>query len=133
MLARMAKPNAQAVVTADIVIEGTDKSKLLHKRRGCFRNAAVELAADLAGQPGLSLRAAPDHDGIGARGLERADRTLIRGNIAVDDKRKASRLPHLAHCRPVRVALVELAARAPVHGNHLDADGFRAAGQVRRV
>ena len=40
---------------------------------------------------------------------------------------------HGAHRGPVRAALVELAARAAVHGDHADAGGLRAARKLGRV
>ena len=43
------------------------------------------------------------------------------------------RVPDRAHRAPIRLALVELAAGAAMHGDHLHAGGFRAARQFRRV
>ena len=60
-------------------------------------------------------------------------RLLERGDIAVDDERNADRILDGAHRAPIGVALVELAAGAAVHRNHLHARGLRAARQFRRV
>ena len=49
MLARMAKPDTQAVMTADFVIERADIAELLGQRRRGFGNAGFETAAMNAG------------------------------------------------------------------------------------
>ena len=64
---------------------------------------------------------------------KRGHRLLERGDIAVDDERNADRIPDGAHRAPIGIALVELAARAAMHRNHLHARGLRAARQFRRV
>src|ERR1700754_2423733 len=71
MLSGVTQPNAQAVMAAYFFIERADVRELLGKRRHLFEDAGLEPAADLAGQPGLTLRAAADHDGIGAGFIQR--------------------------------------------------------------
>src|SRR4051794_23593206 len=71
MLPRMPQPDAQAIEGADALIERADIAKLRLERRGGFRCSALQAAADLAGQPGLALRATADHHGIGAGSFER--------------------------------------------------------------
>ena len=66
MFARMTKSHAHAVMRADLVIEAADKGELLRQRRRLLRAAALELPTDLAGKPRPSLRAAADHDAVGA-------------------------------------------------------------------
>ena len=83
----MAKADAQTVMMANLVIERADISQLLAKRRRGLGDAALKPPADLAGQPGLALRTAADHDRIGARCLERGDRLVERRDVAVDDER----------------------------------------------
>src|SRR6202000_733927 len=87
MFARMAKADAQAVMRADLVVETADEGELLRQRRRGFGGPALQLPADLARQPGLTLRAAADHHGIGAGFPERIDRGLVRGDVAIDDER----------------------------------------------
>ena len=129
----MAKADPQAVVAANLIIERADIVELLGQRRRSFDHAGFEAAPDLAGQPRLALRAAADHDGVGARHFERGHGLLERCDIAVDDERNADRIPDGAHRAPVGLALVELAARAAMHRNQLHAGGLRAARQFRRV
>src|SRR4051812_9761574 len=94
MLARMPETDAQAVESADAFIERADIMELRCERRRGFSRPALEAAADLARQPGLAIRAAADHHGIGAGGFERRERLLVRGDIAVDDERNRDRLAH---------------------------------------
>ena len=53
-------------------------------------------------------------------------------NVAVDDDRNRHRLDRLAHRRPVCRAGIELAARAPVHCQHLHALGLGNLAELRR-
>src|SRR5579863_713880 len=66
VLARMAKADAQAVMTANLIIECTDEPQLLGKRRRALGDTTCEPPVDLTRQPGLTLRASADHDRIGA-------------------------------------------------------------------
>src|ERR1700752_3959167 len=66
MLSRVTQPDAQAVMAAYFFVERADMPELFGERWGCLSDAGREPAAKLAGQPGLSLRAAADHDGVGA-------------------------------------------------------------------
>src|SRR6202035_3567456 len=74
MLAGVAQSDAQAIVMANLVIECSDIGELQRKRWRRFGDPAIETAPDLPGQPGLALRAAADHDRIGAGNFERAQR-----------------------------------------------------------
>src|ERR1700738_566647 len=109
MFARMTKADAQTVVTANFVIKRANIMELLRKRRRGFDDAGLEAASDLAGQPGLALRAAADHDRVGTRHFKRGHRPLERCDIAVDDERNTNRVPDRAHRTPIGFALVELA------------------------
>src|SRR5882757_6733361 len=80
MLARVLEPDTQPVMAAHFIVEGADMAKLFGQRRRGLGLATFKPAADLSGQPGLSLRTAADHDRIGARHLEGADRLLERGD-----------------------------------------------------
>src|SRR5260370_28764214 len=111
MFARMAKADAQPIVTANLIIKRTDIFELLGERRRGFDDAGFEAAPDLAGQPRLALGAAADHHGVGARHFKRGYRLLERGDIAVDDERNADRILDGAHRGPIGIPLVELAAR----------------------
>src|SRR5450631_4630877 len=133
MLAGMAKADAQSVVRANFIIERTDMVELLRQRWCGFDDAGCKAASDLAGQPRLALRATADHDGVGARHLQRGYGLLERCDVAVDDKRDPNRIPDGAHRAPIGLALVELTTRAPVHRNQLHARGLGPARQFRRV
>ena len=87
MLARVPEPNAQAVMAADLIVERSDMVELLGKRRRRFRNSTFQLAGDLPGQPGLTLRTTSDHHGIGAGQFERSHSLVERGDVAVDHGR----------------------------------------------
>ena len=54
-------------------------------------------------------------------------------DVAIDDHRQLYRLLHLAHEAPIGMALIHLAARAPMHGDHGDAFSLGAAREFRRV
>src|SRR3954468_5851782 len=123
MLPRMPQPDAQAVEGADALIERADIAKLRVERRGGFRRPALQASADLAGQPGLALRATANHHGIGARGLERGERLLVGCDVAIDDERNGDRFAPRADRVPIGLALVKLASGAAVHGDELDAGG----------
>src|SRR5689334_20119775 len=73
MLAGMAKPDAQAIMNADLIIERADIAELLRQRRYGFDGTGIQPAPDLAWQPWLTLRAASDHDRIGSRHFKRHD------------------------------------------------------------
>src|ERR1700733_9312508 len=59
MLARMAKPDTQAIMADDFVVERADVFQLIGQRRRGFRDSSFQAASDLARQPWLALRAAP--------------------------------------------------------------------------
>ena len=91
-------------------------------------------ARDLPGQPRPALRAR-GRPSPHRRRMRRAPRRRRRTSsmsplttTGIDD-----RVLHGAHRGPVGRALVELAARAAVHGDQLHAGGFGAARKLRRV
>ncbi len=133
MLARMAKADAQAVKPADFVIERANMFQLFSKRRRGLGHSGFEPPAKLARQPGLALRAAADHDRIGAGFFQRRDRFLERCDVAIYDQRNRNGILDRAHRVPIRFALVELAAGAAMYGDHLHAGRFRTARQFRRI
>src|SRR5258705_11404039 len=115
MPARTAQYDPEVVVQADFVMERGDIVELLGERRRGLGYAGFEPAPDLARQPGLALRAAADHDRVGAGFFERGDRDVEGGDVTIDDQRNSDRIPNRAHGAPIRFALVELTARAAVH------------------
>src|SRR6266702_7096322 len=133
MFACMPQANAQAIERTDALIERADIMELRLKRRHSLRRPALEAAADLAGQPGLALGAATDHHGIGARRFERCECFLIRSDVAIDDEGNGDGIAHRADRVPIGLALVKLAAGAAMYRDELDAGGFGAARQLRRV
>src|SRR5579864_661956 len=56
MFARVAQADAQAIVTANLVIERADMGKLRHERWRGLCNTGLQAPADLTGQPRLALR-----------------------------------------------------------------------------
>src|SRR5258708_26667605 len=133
MLARMTKADAQPVQFADFIVERADMVELLRQRGWRFGYAGFKAAPDLTGQPGLALRAAADHDPVGAGHFKCGHSLLERGDIAVDDEWNSDRILDRAHRAPIGLALVELATRAAMHRDHLDAARFRTARQFRCV
>src|ERR1700761_1807090 len=112
MFARMTKTDPQTIVAADLVIERADMRKLLAKRRRSLDDPGLEPPRDLAGQPRLALRAAADHDRVGAGGFDRRNCLLERRDVAIDDERNPDRIPHGPHRAPIGLALVELTTGA---------------------
>src|ERR1041385_1190933 len=124
MFAGVTKTDAQAVVADDVIIQRADISELIGERWRRLGDSALQTPSDLARQPGFSLRAAADHHGIRPRPFKRRHRLLVRGDVAVDDKRNADRVLDRAHRVPVRLALVELASGPAMDGP--DASSTRA-------
>ena len=88
---------------------------------------------DGAGRPRRAVVGAADHHGVGARILEDRGGVGRRGDIAIGDDRDRDRLLDPGDRPPVGLALVELAARAAMDGDHLHARLLGAAGKQRRV
>ena len=105
MLARMTKADAQTVMTADFVIERADIFELLGQGRRGFHDPGFDATPDLAWQPWLALRAAADHDRVGARHFERRHGFLERGDISVNDERNTNGVPDGANRAPIGFAL----------------------------
>ena len=133
MLAGMAQAYAQAVVRKQFVVELVDQGELNRERGRCFAATAVKTARDLAGQPGTALRGASDHHSVGARSGKRSPGIVHRADVAVDHERNRDRVLDRPHGPPVGVALVELAAGAPVYGHKADAGRLRATRKLGRV
>jgi hypothetical protein len=133
MLARVAKPDPQPVMRKHLVIELDDERELTAERRRLLAPAGFEIARHLARKPRTALRGASDHDRIGAGGLQCRIGVVEGFDIAIDHDGNGNRVLHCAHRRPIGVALVELAARAAMHGDHTHARLFCAAGEFRRV
>ena len=108
------------------------RGALLKRRRGQAL-ARPEVVRELAENPRISLRRAADHDGVAAR--RRADRVeiVIRAHVAVGDDGHAHGLLDAADDVPVRLAAVELLARAAVHGDGVDARGLGAPCELDDV
>ena len=64
---------------------------------------------------------AAEHDGVCTRIFKCLLGIFQRLDIAVDDKRDGYNITNCTDCVPVRPALIELAARAAVHGNDVNA------------
>ena len=124
MLAGVPAADRQAVMREHFVIERIDQGELLGERRRALARAGREITRHLSGKPRPALRGAADHDGVGAGSRQRAFGVVERTNVAIDDDRNRHRLLDGAHRRPVGAAVVELAARAAMHGDHVNAGGF---------
>src|SRR5258708_22926637 len=129
MLARMAKADAQPVVSANVIIERADMFELLRQRWRGFDDTGFEAASDLTGQPRLALRATADHDAVGPRHCQRGHRPAVGRDIAVDDERDFDRILDGAHGAPVGLALVNLTRESAVPRNRPTARGVDPARQ----
>src|SRR6185503_15534920 len=78
------------------------------------------------------LGGAADHDRVGAGIFQDVFRLLGRADVAVGDDRDRVRLLHGADGVVFRVAVVHARARAPVHGQGLDAVLLGDAGDRER-
>src|SRR6185437_14046314 len=100
MLARMAATDAHTVMRDHLVVKRGGDGMLLCERRRVLAHAGLEEARDLAGKPRTALRAAPDHDGIGAGGVEGGERIVEGFDVAVDDDGHADGALDRAHRTP---------------------------------
>ena len=134
MLARMAKADAQSVM----------RGKRHHRACGYSRAARASDGAASAmpvsrrrpiwpGNHGWPCAPRPTMTASAPDISSAVTRLLERGDVAVDDERNADRILDRAHRAPIGFALVELAAGAAMHRDHLHAGGFGAARQFRRV
>src|SRR5947208_10302158 len=71
MLARVSHTDARAMMREHLFIERNDEIMLFGKRGCSALLAGRKIMREIAGKPGASLRAASDHDGIGARRSQR--------------------------------------------------------------
>ncbi len=116
-----------------LVIHRVDERELLAQRRRAFAPAGFEISRDLAGKPRTALRGAADHHSIGAGNMKRGHDIVEGANVAIDDHGNRDRLLDRAHGGPVGAAVIKLATRAAMHGDHLDAGLLRATRQLGRV
>ena len=135
MLARMAHADARAVMDRASRHRARQiRSQLLVERRA--RRAARrsrDSARDRPGNHGRPCAPRPTITASAPDASSAVDRALEARHVAIDDDRDRHRLLHGAHRGPVGRALVELAARAAVHGDEPDAGRFGAARKLRRV
>ena len=127
MLARMTEPDGAAVMREHFAVERADQRKLFAERRRRLAAAGFEIARELAGKPRPALGAAADHHGVGLRRRQRRVGVVEAFDVAIDDDRDRHGLLDGAHRRPVGAPLVELAARAAVHGDETHAGAVRPA------
>ena len=116
MLAGDAHAEKRAVVVEQrLVVPHGDvgERRLVGQRTGRRRRCAT-----MARQPRPAVGAAADHDAVGAGQRQHRRDVVETGGIAIGDHRDRHRLLDRADRRPVGPALVELAARAAVHGDH---------------
>ena len=134
MFARMAQADAQAVVAADLVIERADIARAARRATARLRRRRYSRRRPIwPGSHGWPCAPRPIITASAPDMFERGHGLFERGDVAVDDERNRDRILDGAHRAPIGLALVELAARAAMHGDHLHAGSFRAARQLRRV
>src|SRR5690606_3034101 len=95
--------------------------------------AVVEVVLDLAEQPGPSARGASDHHGIGTGQGQYGGGLLWRVDVAVGEQRDVHHLADGADGVVFGFAAEQVAARASVYGEGLDAGGLREAGDTHAV
>src|SRR5258705_4352863 len=115
MLARMAAALLATVMREHLVVELIDDGQLRCDRWRFLAPAGRDIAGELAGPPRTPLRRAPDHDRIGAGSSKRLRRILAARDVAVHHHRNGYTGLDRAYGGPVGAALIELAARSPVH------------------
>ena len=84
-------------------------------------------------QAQIEASVAPDHHTCRARLPQRLGARARINNVPIGDHRQADALDHRRDPRPVRVTLIELLTRAPVHRNHPRALALGDARDLRRV
>ncbi len=94
---------------------------------------AAQGGVDLRHEPGPAHGRPADHHTMGAGGRKRGLRILRAADIAIGDDRKCRGRHRVGDRAPVGLALVELAARAAMHGDHIQTRPFGMVGEVRRV
>src|SRR5258708_4816855 len=94
---------------------------LLGKRRIAQPFAGTQIVDRLVEEPRSAIGAAADHYAVGPRLLERGIDVLECVDVAGVDHRQPGRGPDLADEGPIGMAIIELAARAAMHSEHLDA------------
>lgn len=95
--------------------------------------AGPQKISDIADDPGLPQGRPPDHDPVGARMLEHFDGVVFAGAVAIGDHRNSHGSFRRRDRPPIGPACVKLLARAPMHGDHRGAFGFRASRKLRDV
>ena len=133
MLARMTAADGVTVMAEHFLVKRVRHRQLLGKRRRALALARGEEARHLPRQPGTALRGAADHHRVGAGDRKRLRGVVEAGDVAVDDDRNGDRLFDRADGGPVGAPVIELAAGAAVHGDHLDAGRLRTAGKLGGV
>ena len=130
MLARHAYAGLAAVMLEHRVEVHAHRRILLGERRIGQALAGAQVVHGLIQEPRPTISAAADHDAVGPRLLERIVDVVQGLDIAVGDHRQSGRRLDLADEAPVGMAVVEVAAGAAVHSQHLDA---RLLGDARQV
>ena len=127
----MAQAEFDTVEAEHFAVERAGERKLLAERRGRCTLAGGEIARQVTGKPRLSLRAAPDHHGVGAGRRKRRVGIVKTFDVAVDDDRDGDCVLDRADRRPIGAALVELAAGAAMHRNEPHAGVLPRAAPAR--
>src|SRR5262249_54655254 len=110
-----------------------DERQLRGWRRLGQYGAGGQVMGDLGREPWPPVSAAADHDAVGTRLGKRARGVGERRDVAVATYGETHRFLYVADEGPIGMAVVELTARAAVHGDHLDAAGLGDARQLRGV
>ena len=101
--------------------------------RDVGRGGIEQVMGDLLQLPRAALRAAPDHNAIRAGQAQRIGGGFAVDDIAIGDDGNRDRPGDRADRRPIGRPFVELAARAPVDGDHANARRLGAPRQIGRI
>ena len=133
MLASHAHAGFLAVVRQHRFEVGAHDGVLLAQRWIGQPFAGAQIVDRLVEEPRPAVGAAPDHHAVGAGLLEGRVDVVERVDVAVDDHRQTGRRLDVGDERPVGMAVIEIAARAAMHGQHLDAALLGDAREVGGV
>jgi len=134
MLARLAQATFDAVEREHVLVMRYNVvGECLRRSWNSLRACAGGGRSDAAGDPRCAIMRAADHHRVGAGLFEDCRRLFRRAYIAIGHDRDRDGFLDARDGAPVGLALIELAARAAMHGHHPDAGLFGAARQHRRV
>src|SRR5262249_19033647 len=130
MLARMTRPKRAPIMRKHLLVELSDDRALRREGRYAFAPTEGNATADLSRQPRAAGGGAPDHRGGGGGGRERGQGPRVAADAAVHRHWNCNAVLDHTNRRPIRPAVIELAARAPMHGDQAHAGILGAAREL---